>query len=86
MDPCSRCGQSLTVRCRRGLCRRCFREDPGPSVEKDFFRELPLPEAPTEAWPGTVEKLAVMESRAAGGRSVFHPSDPGRYSPGPSPS
>lgn len=35
----------------------------------------PLAE-PTDAWPGTWEKLEVMRSRAMSGRQIFHPDDP----------
>jgi hypothetical protein len=30
---------------------------------------------PTTAAPGTPEKLAVLESRAAAGLAIFHPAD-----------
>ena len=34
-----------------------------------------LPDQPTEARPGTEEKLKVFEQRAAQGVSLFHPAD-----------
>jgi transposase len=35
----------------------------------------PPPDIPTNAPPGSEEKIAVMESRAAKGQQVFHPED-----------
>jgi transposase len=35
----------------------------------------PPPDIPTNAQPGSEEKIAVMESRAAKGKQVFHPED-----------
>src|SRR5690242_7031685 len=35
----------------------------------------PLPDIPTNARPGSEEKIAVMESRAAKGQQIFHPED-----------
>jgi transposase len=39
-------------------------------------RKTPLPpDIPTNAHPGSEEKIAVMESRAANGQQIFHPED-----------
>jgi transposase len=35
----------------------------------------PLPDIPTNARPGSEEKIAVMESRAAKGQQICHPED-----------
>jgi hypothetical protein len=35
----------------------------------------PPPDIPTNAPPGSEEKIAVMESRAAKGQQIFHPED-----------
>lgn len=70
----------------RGLCWGCYYA-PGvkemyPSTSKYARRGVgnlsggvPLPLKPTTAAPGTPEKLAVMEARAAAGFAVFHPLD-----------
>jgi hypothetical protein len=36
---------------------------------------VPLPDEPTTALPGTPEKLAVFELRAAANRQLHHPAD-----------
>lgn len=35
----------------------------------------PLPAKPTDAVPGSAEKVAVLEARAAAGESLWHPKD-----------
>lgn len=70
----------------RGLCWPCY-YTPGvrdlyPSTSKHarrgvgngFLADPPLPE-PTEARPGTPEKLAVLASRALAGQRLWHPED-----------
>lgn len=84
-SPCVHCG--TPGRRPKGLCWRChstpeinsqyqstskFR----PLGEKDFIGSVPLAE-PTDALPGTDEKVRVMESRAALGLALFHPLDAG---------
>jgi hypothetical protein len=39
------------------------------------FEPAPLPDAPTEALPGTEEKLLVMRARFRKRQEVFHPQD-----------
>lgn len=70
----------------RGLCWSCYYT---PGVKEmyqsdskyarrgvgNFSGDAPLPESPATAAPGTPEKVAVMEQRAAGGFAVFHPAD-----------
>jgi hypothetical protein len=34
-----------------------------------------LPDRPTTAWPGSPEKVAVLEERARLGLALFHPDD-----------
>ncbi len=69
----------------RGLCLRCYYtpgvKDLYPSTSKYARRGVmnvagvpPEPE-PTAAWPGTPEKLSVLEARAAAGQSLFHSLD-----------
>jgi len=71
----------------KGLCYRCSKT-PGvrgmyPTTSKyarrgvgrndDAGVTLPLP---TDALPGTPEKLAVLMRRAASGKRLWHPDDP----------
>jgi hypothetical protein len=83
--PCRHCGASNVTR-PRGLCWRCF-DAPGvrqlyPSAAKrpghgltDPHGERPLPSHPTTALPGSPEKVAVLEARAALGVAWWHPLD-----------
>ncbi len=54
-----------------GLTTKAQRE----RAERTGNRTLPLPIEPTDAMPGTPEKLAVMAIRAEAGYQVFHPLD-----------
>lgn len=71
----------------RGLCARCYH---APGVrnlyarvrDADYTRRgLGLsgtsqpPESPTDAAPGTEDKVRVLEERAASGRALWHPRD-----------
>jgi hypothetical protein len=70
----------------RGLCWSCY-YSPGvrekyPSTSKfarrgvkDFTRSSALAAEPTDALPGTPEKVAVLEERARLGLSLWHPDD-----------
>src|SRR5437867_9723756 len=70
----------------RGLCWSCY-YTPGvremyPSTSKfarrgvsDFNGRAGLAPAPTEALPGTPEKVAVLIERARLGLSLWHPKD-----------
>jgi hypothetical protein len=70
----------------RGLCWSCY-YTPGvrdlyPSTSKfarrgvqDFNGKTRLPAEPTNALPGTPEKVAVLEMRARLGVSLWHPLD-----------
>jgi hypothetical protein len=69
----------------RGLCWSCY-YTPGvrekfPSTSKfarrgvgDFCGRARLPQ-PTDALPGTLEKVAVLEERARCGQALWHPLD-----------
>lgn len=84
---CRHCRRNHVTR-PRGLCWTCY-YTPGvkeryPSTSKYAFRRLgnftglrPLPAEPTDAPPGSKEKLAVMSGRASRGESLFHPDDCG---------
>ncbi len=70
----------------RGLCWDCFRK---PAVRGLYppsdtgkgrrgvlgNNRFKLPNSPTNAEPGSAEKLAVMAQRALDGVSLFHPDD-----------
>ena len=70
----------------RGLCWVCY-YTPGvrelyPITSKfarrgvgDFYGPAPLPVLPTSAFPGTPEKVAVLEERARMRQNLWHPED-----------
>lgn len=69
----------------RGLCWSCFY-----SPARDLYPatattgsavagRLVPPDGPTDALPGTDEKVAVMRARLEAGRSAFHPGDRGAW-------
>ncbi len=82
---CRHCNHSRSNR-PRGLCWSCYYA-PGvreryPSTSKfgrrgigNFFGKGKLPAEPTEALPGTPEKIAVLAERARRKESLFHPDD-----------
>jgi hypothetical protein len=67
----------------RGLCWSCY-YTPGvrelyPSAcvrgIEDFLGKAPLPPAPTDALPGSPEKVAILEERARRRQALWHPDD-----------
>jgi hypothetical protein len=83
---CRHCGTRAVNR-PRCLCWSCY-YTPGvrqlyPPTSK-FARQgvglgnrnAPLPPEPTAALPGTPEKVAVLEARAAARVALWHPGDP----------
>lgn len=82
---CRHCQKTKSNR-PRGLCWSCY-YTPGvreqyPSTSKyarrgisDFNGRIRLPDEPTDALPGTPEKVAVLEERARQGVSLWHPLD-----------
>lgn len=82
--PCRHCG--LMGRRPKGLCWKCFstpeinqqyqtQSKYHPNhMEKDFDGKAPLG-SPTQALPGSEEKLQAMEDRARRGFAIFHPQD-----------
>ena len=70
----------------RGLCWRCF-YTPGvrdfyPATNNrrgaglaDFYGRAPPPAFPTQALPGTPEKIALLGERARLRQSLWHPDD-----------
>lgn len=82
---CRCCRRKQSNRPRR-LCWTCYYtpgvRDRFPTISKfgrrgvaNGFRPHVLPPAPTSARPKSPEKLAVLESRAAMGTSLWHPLD-----------
>jgi hypothetical protein len=83
--PCRHCGQNPVSR-PRGLCYACFYN---PAVRRlypptsKFARQgngtghggYRLPPEPTDALPGTPEKVAVLEERARLRQCLWHPED-----------
>jgi hypothetical protein len=70
----------------RGLCWSCYYtpgvRDQYPSTSKyarrgvsDFVGKIRLAAQPTNALPGTAEKVAVLMERARLGVSLWHPDD-----------
>lgn len=70
----------------RGLCWSCYYKpgvrDQYPSTSKyarrgvsDFNGRTALADEPTEALPGTEDKVAVLMERARLGLSLWHPDD-----------
>ena len=72
-----------------GMCWTCYytpgARDRFQSTSKfarrgvgDFYGKVKPPPVPTNALPGSDEKVAVMAERASGFFSLFHPSDNSR--------
>ena len=86
--PCRACKERISNR-PRGLCWTCYYSpgvrDQFPSESKyarrgsggegDGAAHEVLPAAPTDARPGTPEKIAVMQARALAGQTMDHPDD-----------
>ena len=82
---CRHCNRTNANR-PRGLCWTCY-YTPGirelyPSTSKfarrgvdDFNGAARLPAAPTEAPPGSPEKVAILEQRARQRLALWHPGD-----------
>ena len=82
---CRHCTKRKATR-SRGLCWTCFysparalyaADGPQKYARRgvaDTYAPRPLPE-PTAARPGTPQKLAVIEARAAARLALFHPAD-----------
>jgi hypothetical protein len=82
---CRHCNR-VPVNRPRGLCWSCY-YTPGvrdlyPSTSKfarrgvaNFCGAAPMAPKPTEALPGTPEKVLVLEERARRGLALWHPGD-----------
>lgn len=84
--PCVHCGEERSINRPRGLCWKCYYtpgvKDRYPAVCPIFGRRgvphpsmITEPDQPTDATPGTEEKIQVMAERAAAGQSLHHPDD-----------
>ncbi len=81
-------GRPAASRCRRAWkgsrqeLAECKAQglDPAEWVE-DFCGPADLPESPTDAVPGSEEKIAVLAARYARREALHHPLDAGAYSP-----
>ena len=87
---CRHCGQANINR-PRGLCWGCYYNpdvrERYPSTSKfarrgvcDRNGKMPQPPFPTQAMPGTADKVAVLEQRARLGQALWHPHD-ARFDP-----
>jgi len=81
---CRHCGRQRSSR-PRGLCWTCY-YTPGvrrlyPSTSKfahkgdDFCGLAELPAVPTDARPGSPEKVAILQQRADLHQALWHPDD-----------
>lgn len=87
LKKCVHCGERQANRPRR-LCWKCYytpevKDQYPPATahgKRGIALEAPrLPaDSPTEAFPGTEEKIAVLMRRAALGQALYHPLDAGQ--------
>jgi hypothetical protein len=78
---CRHCGSPHTCHGYRGLCHICWRKPQirsqyGPTLRYKEAARVPdkLPE-PTTAYPGSPEKMAVLQHRIEAGELIHHPED-----------
>jgi hypothetical protein len=73
MEVCRHCGEARLIR-RRKLCWRCYSE---PGVRDLYRRRRPVKPAthPTDALPGSLEKILVLMRRAELRQELWHPDD-----------
>lgn len=82
---CQHC-RKCNVNRPRGLCWSCYYKpgirDQYPSTSKyarrgvgNFCGSAPTPGLPTEAIPGSEEKIAILMDRALNRQSLWHPDD-----------
>lgn len=66
---CDRCGRDPAIRCLYPTSKFARRAEP------DTHATRPLPAEPTDALPGTEDKLRVLADRAARREQLHHPRD-----------
>lgn len=79
---CRHCSRHVCCR-SRGLCSRCWNVSTvrllfpatGNTGRRGVTKTSGRMPRPTAALPGTPEKVAVLESRAAAGQRLHHPRD-----------
>src|SRR5205823_9708180 len=95
MAMCRHCNRAPVNR-PRGLCWSCYYtagvRELYPSTSKfarrgvgNFCGQAARPAEPTDALPGTAEKLAVLELRARLRQELWHPHDATADRPAPAP-
>ncbi len=78
--PCRHCHE-LPANCARRLCWGCYYTPAVRALYPPALQKVPmdgtdaLPESPTTARAGSLDKVAVLEARAAAGVCLFHPLD-----------
>jgi hypothetical protein len=91
-EPCKSC-QLRPGNRPRGLCNRCYMNltirESMPTIPQNFevspvpvTGPFPEPAYPTSAYPGTPEKIAILEARAMAGELLWHPLDAGMITAG----
>jgi hypothetical protein len=83
--PCVHCGRVGGMRKPRGLCWKCYDSPeirakypptaPQSNPNRVVSPTPPLADNPTDAPPGSTEKVIVMEERVRNGRHIHHPGD-----------
>lgn len=81
---CRHC-QGGPVNRPRGLCWNCYysaarelyqsESNLGRRTDGANINRSVMPDSPTSHKPGSPEKVAVLEARAAAGEALFHPAD-----------
>ena len=83
---CQHCHRAVPYLERRGLCKACYlapqvrAKYPAINIGKffgkrDFYGGYDLPAEPTDAAPGSDEKIQTLMERSLAGVSLFHPLD-----------
>lgn len=87
MKPCATCPRPAVPDCR--LCGRCkkvkevlARMSSWVPDGTTFTTRNPLPDQPTDAPPGSEQKMAVMTERASREQQLHHPQDARGWSDG----
>lgn len=75
---CEACGRSRYIQARR-MCKKCYLMSLGKYAHQAIYESVgevtDMPDQPTQAMPGSKEKIAVMRERVAKRQVCFHPDD-----------
>lgn len=75
---CKVCGTAVSNPRYFGHCDVCWMQAVPPEWKKRFpAPKEKLPKEPTDAMPGTEEKVRVLEERAKNNEPLWHPDDAG---------